>query len=78
MKNKLILSVLFTLSSLTFAQDSEEVIYGFKFGLQKGLNAKMLKGMEEKLKNLIEERMLHIQCTPFAIERGLLRGAFNV
>tara|TARA_Y100000817_G_C16841056_1_gene538006 strand:- start:545 stop:1291 length:747 start_codon:yes stop_codon:yes gene_type:complete len=51
MKNKLILSVLFTLSSLTFAQDSEEVIYGSQIWFAKqGLNAKMLKGMEEKTK----------------------------
>ena len=41
MKNKLILSVLFTLSSLTFAQDSEEVIYGSQIWFAKqGLNAK--------------------------------------
>ncbi len=52
MKNKLILSMLFTFfSSLTFSQDSEELIYGSQIWFAKqGLNAKMMKGMEEKTK----------------------------
>ena len=52
MKNKLVLSVLFTLlTSSIFAQDSEEIIYGSQIWFAKqGLSAKMMKGMEDKTK----------------------------
>ncbi len=52
MKNKLVLSVLFTLlTGSIFAQDSEEIIYGSQIWFAKqGLSAKMMKGMEDKTK----------------------------
>ena len=50
MKNKLVLTILFSLFTGTiFAQDSEEIIYGSQIWFAKqGLRDKMMKGMEEK------------------------------
>jgi len=52
MKNKLVLTILFSLFTGTiFAQDSEEIIYGSQIWFAKqGLNEKMMKSMEEKTK----------------------------